>query len=267
MKVAPTVSVLVLWCLLNVSLAVASPQVWFDEAHAQAFKVGQSGELQLSGLAKVFREGGWEVVPGTEPLTARRLKQVQALVISGPFKPLAASEVEAVLKFIRDGGRVAVMLHIGPPLSSLLSRLGVLHSNGVIQEQANMIEGEALNFHAQLGERHPVTSGIEHFALYGSWALLAEEAQTETLASSSSRSWVDLNGNRQLDEDDAQQSFAVLVHGKLGRGEYLVFGDDAIFQNRFLRDENLTLASNLATWLMAGPQGELAVVTAGKRDE
>ena len=55
------------------------------------------------------------------------------------------------------------------------------------------------------------------------------------------------------------QSFSVLVSGPHGSGELAVFGDDAMFQNRFLTGQNLELAHNLAAWLSApGADGRVA---------
>lgn len=253
---------LVLAVVLTVSAgpALAAPVVWFDEGHAQAFTVGAEGELQLTKFGQLFREAGFEVRSGGEALTPELLRDKQALVISGPFQPLGNDEIKAILEFVETGGRLAVMLHIGPPLSGLLQSLGVVHSNGSIHEEKNVLEGEPLNFRATVEKEHPVTANLEGFALYGSWALLAEGKQTEVLARSSSESWVDLNRNNQRDPGDARQSFAVLVHGTLGEGAYLVFGDDAVFQNRFLSGDNLTLARNLAAWLQAGsPKGKVVM--------
>jgi hypothetical protein len=39
------------------------------------------------------------------------------------------------------------------------------------------------------------------------------------------------------------------VAGALGRGRFVVFGDDTLFQNRFLDGSNLELAGNLVHWL------------------
>jgi hypothetical protein len=44
-------------------------------------------------------------------------------------------------------------------------------------------------------------------------------------------------------------SFGVVVSGDLGNGRFIVFGDDAIFQNKFLDNSNRQLAKNLARWL------------------
>jgi len=261
-------ALLLVLTLASASMAVAAPRVWFDEGHAQTFTVGAAGELQLSSLAEVFRAEGWEVASGARTLTPELLVGYEALVISGPFTPLAPGEIAAVLGFIRDGGRLAVMLHIGPPLAGLLQPLGVVHSNGAIQETTRLVGGEPLNFRAELTTPHPVTAGLESFTVYGCWALLAEGEQTEVLARSSAESWIDLNGNRRFDAGDARQAFAVLVHGRLGRGAYLVFGDDALFQNRFLEGENLALAHNLAVWLQHGaPAGAVAMRRGAWSDE
>jgi hypothetical protein len=39
----------------------------------------------------------------------------------------------------------------------------------------------------------------------------------------------------------------------MGKGRYIIFGDDALFQNRFLVGENLFLAGNLVAWLLGSP--------------
>jgi hypothetical protein len=51
----------------------------------------------------------------------------------------------------------------------------------------------------------------------------------------------------------------VVIAGSLGRGEFAVFGDDAIFQNRFLKDENLLLGKNLVKWMLEKSSGPLSI--------
>jgi hypothetical protein len=72
---------------------------------------------------------------------------------------------------------------------------------------------------------------------------------TRIIASTSPRSWVDLNGDGRLSKGDVMQSFGVVAAGELGAGRYVVFGDDAIFQNKFLDEQNGQLAKNLSRWL------------------
>lgn len=72
--------------------------------------------------------------------------------------------------------------------------------------------------------------------------------RARVIASSSLQAWIDLHHDKvQTKEETA--SFGVACAGDLGKGGFLVFGDDAIFQNKFLDANNKALAVNLASWL------------------
>jgi hypothetical protein len=58
-----------------------------------------------------------------------------------------------------------------------------------------------------------------------------------------------MDGDMKLSKGDIVQSFGVVVQGTHGAGRFVVFGDDAIFQNKFLDASNKQLARNLARWL------------------
>jgi len=74
-------------------------------------------------------------------------------------------------------------------------------------------------------------------------------SSARVIASTSPKGWVDLNGDKKLSTGDVVQAFGVVVDGARGAGRFVVFGDDAIFQNKFLDQQNLRLAHNLASWL------------------
>lgn len=237
----------------NLSLA-AAPRVLFDQSHGQAFTIEKEGELQLGQLAERFRSSGWQVTSSTEPLAPQLLAEVDALIISGAFKPLSAAEIQAVGAFLSNGGRLAVMLHIAPPLVPLLGKLGVASANGVVREGNKdlILDGEALNFKVTNLKDHPLTKGLPFFSLYGGWPLLPTHESAGSIASTSPTAWVDLNYDDTLSPKDVMQEFGVLVTGKVGKGEFAIFADDAIFQNRFLKGENKKLADNLIRWMMQG---------------
>lgn len=222
----------------------AAPLVLVDQGHGQRFVVEQEGELHLSGLAALLKEEGLQVTTGRERLTDESLDKA-ALVISGPFEPLAPEEVDAVARFLERGGRVALMLHIGQPLAGLIHRVGADFSNSVLHERRNVIDGNDITFMVRDLATHPLFGGMEQFGLYGGWALNG----LTPLARTSSEAWVDLDGNRKLSERDAKDRFTVVAEGNVGAGRILIFGDDAIFQNRYLDDSNTRLARNLAHWL------------------
>ena len=201
-----------------------------------------------SALADVFRESGAEVRALKESIRSDVLSGVDGLVISGPFAPLAVEEMQSILNFIAHGGKLAVMLHIPMPVGQLLQQLGVIVSNGVINEQANMIDGKPLDFYVVDLKAHALTRNIDRFAAYGCWALNNVGKNTEVVARTGQKSWVDLTKDGVLGQGDAQLPLGVLVTGFFGKGEFAVFGDDAIFQNQFLEKDNRTLAKNLAGW-------------------
>ena len=72
---------------------------------------------------------------------------------------------------------------------------------------------------------------------------------SQLIASTSPKAWVDFNGDKRLSNGDIVQVFGVVAAGRVGAGRFVVFGDDAVFQNRFLDDSNRQLAINLARWL------------------
>ncbi len=251
-------AVLILGFLLMVpQLALAGPVVLFDEGHAQQFKVGGNEPLDLSGLGAAFTAAGYELRTTREPLDANALNGVDALVVSGPFQPIRPEEITTIQAFLARGGGLAVMLHIAPPLDGLLQALEVAFSNGVISEKANVIGDNPLDFKVTDLAKHPLTAGLDDFSLYGAWALQPTAPVTEVLAKTSAHSWVDLNRDRTYGQGDAMQPFAVLVAGASGQGRYAVFGDDAVFQNRFLAGSNRQLADNLARWLTGGAKAPL----------
>jgi uncharacterized protein DUF4350 len=243
--------VLLLSCLALPALTQAAdlPLLLFDQGHDQRFVIEKPGELQLSRLAELCAGAGFRVASTTSPLTGQTLAGARALVISGPFAALTPGEVAAIDQFVANGGRLAIMLHIGQPVAELLHRLGVDFSNSVLLERENIIGDDPKNFQVRQLNAHPLTAGLDHFSLYGGWALMNLGDNARIIAQTSPRAWVDLDGDRQLTDSDAVQAFGVVVAGSSGQGRFVVFGDDAIFQNQFLDDANLRLARNLAQWL------------------
>lgn len=229
--------------------AVAAPVVLFDESHAQQFLVGKDGPLDLSELAAVYRENGLEVKTSLGPLNGAELSSVDMLVLSGPFRPLGKDEVKVVLDFVNNGGGLVVMLHIPPPVLGLLRQLDVDVATGTLHEEEAVIGGNPLYFKVSRLAVHPLFEGLASFSVYGSWALRGAADHVAILAETGPNGWIDLDHDNLFSKADAKQPFGVVVAGQLGQGRYVVFGDDALFQNRFLDESNKRLALNLVNWL------------------
>ena len=238
--------------VMGIVPAHAAKTIVFDEGHGERFVVGKKGNLDLSSLGEFIRQRKAEVKSVAAPLDDALLAGADALVISGPFEPLSVAEVESIGRFLDRGGRLSVMLHIGNPVGDLLHQLGVDFSNSVIRERQNIIADDPMNFRVTKLEQHPLFAGVTRFSLYGVWALMGFADNVRVVAATSADAWVDLDGDRKLSPDDAVQSFGVVVAGTRGKGEFVVFGDDAVFQNKFLDADNTLLAKNLAAWLCDG---------------
>jgi hypothetical protein len=239
--------VMVLLCGLLASGSAFGQTVLFDIGHGERFTISATGPLQLSRFAEVIRSAGGTMVAVEKPLSDATLAGADALVISGAFAPPTPDEVEAIMRFMQRGGKLSVMLHIAPPLRPLLERLKVTYTNGVILERENIIDDQPTNFKVNRLENHPVLQGLTDFSLYGVWGLLNQDDSTRIIAATSRHAWIDLHHN-QVQTSDETASFGVAVAGEVGKGGFLVFGDDAIFQNKFLEGNNSKLALNLAKW-------------------
>lgn len=242
---------LVLSLVLSVvSFAAAAPMVVFDEGHGQRFVAGGDGPLDLSSFGEAIRSQGALVRSHAGPLTDASLEGVSALIISGAFAPFSADEIASVKRFVEAGGALALMLHVGPPMGQVLNAFGIDFSNGVIREHDDTIEGEPLNFQVGSLLSHPLFDGVDRFELHGGWALVNFDERSQVIASTGPKAWVDLNGDGQPSIGDPVQAFGVVVAGTAGAGRFVAFGDDAIFQNRFLGEANRVLATNLGRWLI-----------------
>lgn len=231
--------------------AAGAPVVLFDQGHGQRFVIEEAGELHLSQLAEMFRAAGYQVRAATAPLSDETLAGVAVVVSSGLFQPYNDQELQTLLGFVERGGGLAVMLHVAPTYANLLQGLGVLSSPGVLREGAGVLEDNPLNYRVTSFSNHPLTTGLEGFSLYGGWAVMdnGRSDLVKTVAFTSRSSWIDADGDRQRGPKEVTHSYGVVVAGERGQGRFAVFGDDAIFQNRFLDDANRKLAANLAGWL------------------
>ena len=226
----------------------AAQTVLIDSGHNERFKIEEKGPLHLSGFAEILQAAGARIEVLSEPISDKSLESADSLIISGAFAPLKPAEVEAVVRFMQRGGKLAIMLHIAPPLKSLLDRLKISYTNGVILEDENVIDNVNLNFRVNRFGNHPVLQGVNSFSLYGAWGLINQDESARVIASTSPIAWIDLDRSK-IKKKETTGSFGVMIAGDLGNGGFLVFGDDAIFQNKFLDENNKALAVNLANWL------------------
>jgi hypothetical protein len=223
--------------------------VIFDQGHGQKFVIEKEGDLQLSRLSKLLKQEGYDVKVNAGQMNGAALNTADVLLISGAFQPFSPEEINAIIRFLEQGGKLSVMLHIPQPLTGLMNRLKVYASNGVIQEQENTINNAPKEFFITNMEKREITKGLKKIGVHGAWALMTDSTTARIIARTGPKAWIDLNRDGKFNETDARQSFGVVIAGTLGKGRYVIFGDDAIFQNKFLDQENMPLGKNLADWM------------------
>jgi len=226
----------------------------FDLSHAEIFSPVANGELDYTSFHDMIKAAGVTTAVNTETITPKRLSGVKTYVIAGPAMGFTEQEGAALRNFVKNGGNLLVLTHIAPPVAPITSMFGILISNFVVAEQNNTIEGRSQDFLVTKFSGHPVTSGLEKIAVYGTWGLMAEPGKetknAAVVAATSEKAWADLNRNRALNEDEPVQEFGIIAVSGLGKGKVVVVADDAPFANKFLgQADNRKLAENIIGWL------------------
>jgi hypothetical protein len=142
------------------------------------------------------------------------------------------------------------MIHISPILIPLLEKLEVEPINGVVNESENIIGGNQKDFFVNRLEKHPLTHGIRQFSTFGAWGLTTKKGNAQIIAKTGPKAWIDSDRDGKISKADKIGEIGIIVAGAKGSGQFVIFGDDAIFQNRFLKDENLLLGKNLINWML-----------------
>lgn len=226
--------------------------VLFDQSHGQRFLLESDEPLGLSVLGASLTAAGLTTKTLPEEITSKALRDVSGLMISGPFQGFSAAEIEAVKAFLNRGGRLCLTLHISLPVLTLLKELGVAVSHAPVRDKVNLIAGNALDFKVSTLEKHSLTIGMDGFSVYGCWGLINLDSNSKVLAATSPEGWSDMNGDGHQGPAEPNMTLGVLVAGTLGKGEFVIIGDDAVFQNKFLTGGNLRLADNISAWLKGG---------------
>lgn len=199
-----------------------APVALFDQAHGQRFTIEKTGELNLGGLAQLFRDAGFEVRSTDATLTAQNLAGVKALISSGGFVPFSKEEAAAVRTFVEGGGSAVILMHIAPTYQDLALKFGVNATSGVLRETRNVIEINSLDFDVKDLTPGTLFNGLDSFTVRGAWGVVPVGEGAVSLARTSEGAWIDLNRNNVRDEArEPQVAFGVVALTGAGKGRFL----------------------------------------------
>lgn len=221
------------------------PIVLFDVAHMEIFGPKNTSQLGQSAAVARMRKAGVRVVATHDPYTPAMLKDASAVVISGNMQPLSASELQALDQFMNKGGIVLVAVHVAPMDLNIAQLYGLSLSQTVLVTTNPGPGDDPKNLTCTGIEKSALTEGVSSVRVLGAWAV-GFQAPATVAVGTGSDAWLDEDGNGQITSADRQGPFGMIVERRVGKGELILSGDDAVFANLALAStDNVRLLDNI----------------------
>lgn len=257
---------LALVLLVALGLALAGPFVFATDArHLSAFRDGPEDLSQARAEMAAVAAGLDGLVASPHALRDVDDPLRTLYVAVGPERAYDADETAAIVAFLRAGGRVLLADEGG-------------HGNAIAAEAGFVfLSQRVLDTRDHRGDPQLVAvpdaraGGVEHRVLFNSPTALrplsaASARPHEVLAASSAAeypngSYVDLNGNGEIDRADPVGPFPLAVRAQVGEGVLVLVADTGLFMNGQLglpEFENAAFVRALARDLVP-PDGRILV--------
>lgn len=226
-----------------------------------AYFVQGHGEPSLRetprALTRLLEHSGYEL----RTLDLRRLPEPgdELVLLFAPRAPLETSELEALGRFVAQGGRVLAAVE-EPSVAAAFAPLGVRGRAGLLHG----IDGRA-RIRSRASAAHPITSNVSD-ALWVDGAIAFERADERAVAPLRvERAFRDVDGDGRRSEDEAVETQAVVVATRGiaraggGEGRAVVFGDvDLLGDSSLERPAGATLVRDTLGWLAERSGGRVA---------
>jgi ABC-type uncharacterized transport system involved in gliding motility auxiliary subunit len=254
------------------------PKVYFLGGHGERDINDRDPYAGYSELARRVRGDNAEAIDFTLAAQHGVPADADAVVISGPTKPLAAQEIETLQAWVeKKNGRLMVLLDTGPSggLETLLAAWGVRLDNDVVLDPKRTLTG--LDLFVDAYGPHPITRRLQQItsvfymprSVESSHPPLgqvdrADQPVVSTLAFSSAESWAESDLEQKPMKFEARSdrrgpiSLAVAVErGPLSLPEVeirptrmVVFGDTDFLSNGAMSGGNADLFMSALNWLL-----------------
>lgn len=223
--------------------------VVFDMGHGEVFGADDTGELGQSGAVSRIREAGFDVVVNSDTITEADLATASGLIIAGPMIPLRDEEYAAITSFVERGGTVLLTIHVPFPVQKVPAHWGLPVGTEIVMSQGEFTNPTQPSvFGADAIVPNPLTEGVTRVVVVSGWPVMAASAQAELVVSSNDRSWLSASGDQSPvpPEGTTFGSYGIIGVTRIGKGQVVVSGDDAVFANLALAEEdNARLLDNI----------------------
>ncbi|SDM92285.1 protein of unknown function [Halogranum gelatinilyticum] len=223
------------------------------------------GASELQNQAEASGVEG-EIILNTSQYPTVQANTTVAFVLS-PGQAYSPRETEQVSQFVREGGTLVVAEDFGPHSNSLLSAVGANASvdGRPLRDEQNLYRSPAMPVATNVTNTS-LTRDVEQLTI--NHGTVVEPNGTQVLVRSSEFSYLDTNGNEELDENESLQEHPVVTVESVGEGRVVVVSDPSLFINTMLEQPgNQQFAENVLTahdrvlldYSHAGQQPPLAV--------
>lgn len=164
-------------------------------------------------------------------------------VVLSPDRPYTDREVATLRQFVREGGTLLVAEDFGANGNPLLAGLGssVRVDGRTLRDQQSYYRGAPLPVAPDVAS-HPLTAGVDQLTLnYGTTLVPATEGvqsvaatNATVLVNSSEFSYLDTDGDGELDADERLRPRPVAAVERVGAGQVVVVSDPSAFINVML---------------------------------
>lgn len=186
------------------------------------------------------------------------LRNYDVLILASFEKSYSPEEVEAVKKFVENGGGLFMWADAEYPNNNVSREFDVLFCSETVMiadQNAKKYTADNHQFYITDIASHPITKNVDQIALNGGIPITTYESG-KVLAETSSHSWadrVDFKGFGSQDSNEDTGPFPIcLAIENIGRGRAVFFGGAISFWNAVLFEadqQNLELVRNAVEWL------------------
>ena len=198
------------------------------------------------------------------------LRDYDVLIIAAFEEGYSTEEVEAIKKFVENGGGLLVLGDVEYPNNNISRAFDVLfysESVRIADKKAESLFPDVHAIYVSDITEHPITEGIDEIAFYFGIPILSYKSG-KSLIRTSADSWADREDEGFGTREDTEESgpFDTLVAlENVGRGRAVFFGGSLSLWNSVTLQEgvqNLDLLSNAVEWLgeKGGPYRQMGAL-------
>lgn len=216
--------------------------------HSPVFSPLRLGSLNYGAFYSMAGNLGCENYIYNQRVINGALEGVKLYVSDGAFSEFTDEEVSELVKFVREGGSLFLLLHVAAPYKRLLEGFGIETTESFVAEPEYNI-GDVKDFVIPEIKKHPITDKIRLLTVYGVFGFKGDEESL--VAKSSADSFIDKNKNLKFDEGEERGPFGLIVAKEFGQGRVVAIGDDAVLGDKYIMEaENRKLLPNIILWLL-----------------